>query len=390
MVAPMATRCARALPAVLIAALAAPGCGGPSAGGARLDGALAAARADGGKVVFVEFGAKWCGPCKRLAKTTLADDRVRAWLDERAVQLHVDIDDDPELATEFGVRSVPTMLFLRPDRTELGRIVGFREVEPLLAEAEQRLRGVPASEESAARVEADPKDMMARLDSFRDLRAEGRHWEALEAAEAYWQMSREHMAQAGVRTSFFLNDMADVARDSETAQKMLERWLQEAQARLQSKEGKPTAMMEVVALARQLDRPELVFEVAEQLEGSFSLRMLTTSCGDLFVEHQRYAMLVDSGVCELPLVRQRLSMLAFGAKAMASDPTMRRTRRKANIDAVAVPFEALAGVGRDEDALAIAALVLGEEDDAEVRARLAAAADRAGNAALMRRVRETR
>src|SRR5262252_4624776 len=88
-----------------------------------LEQALAAAGQQS-KVVFVDFGATWCGPCKRLAATTLVDTRVRDWLREHTVPLRIDIDEEKELAGEFHIASVPTMLFLRPDRSELGRITG--------------------------------------------------------------------------------------------------------------------------------------------------------------------------------------------------------------------------------------------------------------------------
>jgi thioredoxin 1 len=63
--------------------------------------------------VIVYFWAEWCGPCKSIAPVldTLAveyEDRVRiVW---------VNIEEHPALATEYGVRAVPTLLLLHQGR----------------------------------------------------------------------------------------------------------------------------------------------------------------------------------------------------------------------------------------------------------------------------------
>lgn len=57
--------------------------------------------------VLVDFTAAWCGPCKRLAPITeaVADDLLG-----RVTVVKVDIDDAPGLATQYEIRSVPTIL----------------------------------------------------------------------------------------------------------------------------------------------------------------------------------------------------------------------------------------------------------------------------------------
>ena len=50
--------------------------------------------------VVVDFWAEWCGPCKMIAPA----------LDEIA---KVNIDENPELAAQFGVRSIPTLLMFK-------------------------------------------------------------------------------------------------------------------------------------------------------------------------------------------------------------------------------------------------------------------------------------
>lgn len=63
-----------------------------------------------GLPVVVDFSATWCGPCKRIAPiiSELAEEYAG-----RIVVGKCDVDDNPELTTRFGVRNVPTVVFLK-------------------------------------------------------------------------------------------------------------------------------------------------------------------------------------------------------------------------------------------------------------------------------------
>ncbi len=64
----------------------------------------------------IRFTASWCGPCKMLAKTL---EEV-----ETNVPIEViDIDVNPEIATEFGIRSVPTLVIVE-DNMASKRLIG--------------------------------------------------------------------------------------------------------------------------------------------------------------------------------------------------------------------------------------------------------------------------
>lgn len=57
--------------------------------------------------VLVEFGASWCGPCKR--QLPILEDLAKDYSDKLKV-VKIDIDDSPELANKFHIRSVPTLM----------------------------------------------------------------------------------------------------------------------------------------------------------------------------------------------------------------------------------------------------------------------------------------
>ena len=62
------------------------------------------------KPVLVDFSAEWCGPCKMLAPI-LAD--VKRRIGDTVSIYKLDVDRNPVIASEYDVRSVPTMILFQ-------------------------------------------------------------------------------------------------------------------------------------------------------------------------------------------------------------------------------------------------------------------------------------
>jgi thioredoxin 1 len=82
--------------------------------------------------VVVDFGATWCGPCKALAPQI---DKLAAAYGGKAKVFGMDVDKANALATKYGIRSVPTVIFFK-NGAESARIVGlvpYEQIEKKLA-----------------------------------------------------------------------------------------------------------------------------------------------------------------------------------------------------------------------------------------------------------------
>jgi len=98
---------------------------------------------DTGKPVVIDFYADWCIPCKELDEVTFKDQRLKKYVD-RFVFLKVDLTQNEDGASwrireRYGIRGVPTVLFLNPSGEEYPslRLTGFEKPDLFIKRMER-------------------------------------------------------------------------------------------------------------------------------------------------------------------------------------------------------------------------------------------------------------
>ena len=82
------------------------------------------------KKIFLYFGASWCGYCSKMQSLFKDPDVVNKM--DNYIVLKVDIDENPELAKKFNVKTIPDYMLIDKDEEILKRNKGYKEKSSFL------------------------------------------------------------------------------------------------------------------------------------------------------------------------------------------------------------------------------------------------------------------
>jgi thioredoxin 1 len=83
------------------------------------------------KAVLLDFWAEWCGPCKMIAPLL---DEVAGKYEDRLDVVKLNVDENPNVAQKFGIRSIPTLMLFKDGavQAQLMGAMPLRQLEEFL------------------------------------------------------------------------------------------------------------------------------------------------------------------------------------------------------------------------------------------------------------------
>lgn len=335
------------------------------------------------KFVLIDFYTTWCGPCKKLDRTTWNDEKVREWLAKHTIALKIDAEKDRRLSSKYKVESYPSILFLKDDGTELDRIVGYRAPKEFLEEANGAISGKDSVVRAKEKLDSGGKnDPIQRMRYADVLVQKGKYKEALE--EYLWCFDHgveNSMGFTGVRLSFLLSDIQRLGQHYKPAIDALKERRDRAEKILAGKEPPKkkkglfisghdlrfVAAMEFRAINRTLDESDSTLAAYEKLaddpkENSHLLEPLLDEILDELIDEKRYASVVAGMSSPDAMVEQKIrsyDLIKTFEKINSpkgSTGAAERIKRE-TLDKGGKIYEALIGAKGSKNARKIAALL---------------------------------
>ena len=88
--------------------------------------------------VLVDFWATWCGPCRMIAPVL---EQIADEADGKLTVAKMDVDQNPNVPSRFGIRSIPTMMLFKGGQ-HVDTIIGYKPKQALLSQLGKNVEGL--------------------------------------------------------------------------------------------------------------------------------------------------------------------------------------------------------------------------------------------------------
>jgi thioredoxin 1 len=350
-----------------------------------------------GKLLVVDSMADWCPPCKKMDKTTWVDEKTVAFFKDNAIAFQFDVDEDSELAQSLKIEAMPTMIVFK-DGKEIDRSVGYMSTSELISWLENvkegRTNAVMLAEEARKirdkagdRAGPDGKvNIRERMDIARRLSGTDPDLAAQEYAWLWENMLDHEPHYVGVRVSFMVSEMKQLAQEHEVAKTQFTKLRDEAETKLKNRTATRQTLEDWIHLNRVLDDDDRTLawydRVKDKPEAARDIKRNEHILRGIFEEKKRWAdmgrMYKSASAEARGIVQQGQLMTSFvkGEDAeMMKEFALEHVRRE-----LGKMHAALLAAGRDADAAKVVEILIEYSDTPESRRELVNAALEAGQA----------
>lgn len=218
------------------------------------------------KIIFVDAYAKWCGPCKRMAKDVFTQDAVGEFYNSNFINLKLDMEEKEGLTfgRKYPVGAFPTLFYLDSSGNILLKTVGGKQADALLDLGKKAIMSYDKTDQYAERYEAGERDFELMVNYVRELNKVGKS--SLKISNDY--LNSDPDLSPDQEAEFLVE--AVVEADSKLFDRLVE--LKDKAIKVSSKERYSeviaAAALKTVEKAIEFEYAELVNEAVEQFSGA--------------------------------------------------------------------------------------------------------------------------